>query len=64
MLEWDECVCGWAAVSELVWTLIAERHGHGGVLAVWQGLIELEGTARSLVGNGFEAQAVASWPSL
>ena len=43
----------WAEVGERGWTLKPERRRHGGVLSVWQRLIEFEGTARSVVGNGF-----------
>ncbi len=57
MLEWDDWMHGWAAMGEAPagergWTLRVEGHGRGSVLSVGQGLIELEGTARSVVGIG------------
>ena len=40
------------------WTLKPEGQRHGGVLSVWQRLIEREGTARSGVGNGYRIGGV------
>ena len=52
MLEWDARMHGWGAVGGGGWTLRAEGSGRRGVLSIGQGVIEVEGTARSVVGMG------------
>ncbi len=42
MLEWDERMRTWAVVGERGGPQEQEGHGHGSVLSVGQGLIELE----------------------
>ena len=40
MLEWDDWMCGWAAMGEQGQTLKPGGHGRGRLLSVGQGLIE------------------------
>ena len=58
MLEWDERMRRWAAVGERDEPSNQRGQKHGGVLSVGQRLIEVEGTARSVVRNGFRIGGV------